>query len=84
MHRGPKSRFTISLWKPDDWERVVLPYTVTTDHLTIKVVDVNDALFGGFKEIRFFGCGPSGFLPLPPGPGPFPDTTSEKPAAVMI
>lgn len=39
-----------------DWDRVTLPFTILTNHVDIQVKEVDQMLFGGFKEIQLFGC----------------------------
>lgn len=62
--RARKLRLSINgheMWanlrrRKDDWDRVTLPFTILTNHISIEVKEVDQLLFGGFKEIQLFGC----------------------------
>ena len=41
------------------WVNLNLPYSITTKNIEIRVIGVENILFGGFKEIKLFGCGPT-------------------------
>ena len=41
------------------WDRIELPRTIWTKYIRLEVLEIEKILFGGLKEIRFFGCGPS-------------------------
>ena len=50
--------FTYKL-RSTPWVELHLPYSITTQTIEIKVIGVENILFGGFKEIKLFGCGPT-------------------------
>ena len=41
------------------WDRITFQRTIWTDYIKITVLQVEGILFGGLKELRLYGCGPS-------------------------
>ena len=41
------------------WDRINLPFTIKTDRIKIKVIEVESIMFSGFWEVRLTGCGPT-------------------------
>ena len=56
---GQDGSFDVTLRGKKAWQRIDLPQPITTDRVLISVVQVEKFLFGGFAEIRLYGCGPS-------------------------
>lgn len=59
LGKNQKYDYNLMRIENDKWDRIEFSDTIWTKYIRLEVLEIEKILFGGLKEIRLFGCGPS-------------------------